>query len=152
MRYIRRSTLLTYQLVGAPDPPVRRKNQNRLIGPSIVPPTQFSTAWKTQWHNASLIKFANFQIAIFRRELDRQPPQSPTRHPCEPKERVRLTPPPANGSYRSVGTRAAALIPQEAVARLPTSSLTTSSCLSIHLPRTFQMCVGSTLSPHCSNG
>ena len=26
---------------------------------------------KTQGHNASLIKFANFQIAIFRRELDR---------------------------------------------------------------------------------
>jgi hypothetical protein len=26
---------------------------------------------KTQWHNASLIKFANFQNAIFRRELDR---------------------------------------------------------------------------------
>jgi hypothetical protein len=55
----------------APDPPVRRKNQNRLIGPSIVPSPQFSTARKTQWHDASLIKFANFQIAIFRRELDR---------------------------------------------------------------------------------
>jgi hypothetical protein len=55
----------------APDPPVRRKNQNRLIGPSIVPSPHFSTAWKTQWHNASLINFANFQIAIFRRELDR---------------------------------------------------------------------------------
>jgi hypothetical protein len=26
---------------------------------------------KTQWHNAGLIKFANLQIAIFRRELDR---------------------------------------------------------------------------------
>ena len=60
-----------YQLVGAPDPPVRWKNQNRLIGPHIVPNPQFSTAWKTQWHNAGLIKFANFQIAIFRRELDR---------------------------------------------------------------------------------
>jgi hypothetical protein len=60
-----------YQLVGAPDPPVCRKNQNRLIGPRIVPNPQFSTAWKAQWHNASLIKFANFQIAIFRRELDR---------------------------------------------------------------------------------
>jgi hypothetical protein len=71
MRYIRKSTLLTYQLVGAPDPPVRRKNQNRLIGPRIVPNPQFSTAWKTQWHNASLIKFANFQIAVFRSELDR---------------------------------------------------------------------------------
>jgi hypothetical protein len=55
----------------APDPPVRRTNQNWLIGPSIVPKPQFSTAWKTQWHDASLIKFANFQIAIFRRELDR---------------------------------------------------------------------------------
>jgi hypothetical protein len=60
-----------YQLVGAPDPPVRRTNQNRLIGPSIVPNSQFPAAWKTQWHYASLIKFANFQIAIFRRELDR---------------------------------------------------------------------------------
>ena len=55
----------------APDPPVRRKNQNRLIGPSIVPSPQFSTAGKTQWDNARLINFANFQIAIFRRELDR---------------------------------------------------------------------------------
>ncbi len=54
----------------APDPPVRRTNQNRLVGPSIVPNPQFSAAWKTQWHNAGLIKFANFQIAIFRRELD----------------------------------------------------------------------------------
>jgi hypothetical protein len=34
-------------------------------------PAQFSAAWKTQWHNASLIKFANLQNAIFRRELDR---------------------------------------------------------------------------------
>jgi hypothetical protein len=31
---------------------------------------QFSAAWKTQRHNAGLFKFANFQIAIFRRELD----------------------------------------------------------------------------------
>jgi hypothetical protein len=54
----------------APDPPVRRTNQNRLVGPSNVPNPQFWAAWKTQWHNAGLIKFANFQIAIFRRELD----------------------------------------------------------------------------------
>jgi putative restriction endonuclease len=51
-------------------PPVRRTNQNRLIGPSIVPNPQFSAAWKPQWHNAGLIKLANFQNAIFRRELD----------------------------------------------------------------------------------
>jgi hypothetical protein len=53
-----------YQLAnfgGAPDPPVRRANQNRLIGPNIVPNAQFSTAWKTHWHNAGLIKFANFK-------------------------------------------------------------------------------------------
>jgi hypothetical protein len=43
----------------APTPPVRWINQNRLIGPSIIPDPQFSTAWKAQWHNASLIKFAN---------------------------------------------------------------------------------------------
>jgi hypothetical protein len=42
---------------------VRRTNQNRLIGPSIVPNPQFSAAWKTQWRNASFIKFTNFQIA-----------------------------------------------------------------------------------------
>jgi hypothetical protein len=30
------------------------------IGPSIVPNPQFSTAWKAQWHNASLIEFADF--------------------------------------------------------------------------------------------
>ena len=54
----------------APDPPVRRPNQDRLIGPSIVPNPQFSAAWKTQWHDAGLIKFANFQTAVFRRELD----------------------------------------------------------------------------------
>ena len=55
----------------APGPPVRRTNQNRLISPYIVPTPRFSAAWKTRWHNAGLIKFANFQIAIFRRELDR---------------------------------------------------------------------------------
>ena len=44
----------------APDPPVRRTNQNRLIGPSIVPNPQSSTAWKIQWNNPGLIKFANF--------------------------------------------------------------------------------------------
>jgi hypothetical protein len=48
---------------------VRRTNQNRLVGPSIVTTPQFSAAWKAQWHNAGLIKFANFQIAIFRREF-----------------------------------------------------------------------------------
>jgi hypothetical protein len=53
----------------APDTPVRRTNQNRLVGPSIVTTPQFSAAWKAQWHNAGLIKFANFQIAIFRREF-----------------------------------------------------------------------------------
>jgi hypothetical protein len=37
---------------------------------ALVPNPQFSTPWTTQWHNASLIKFANFQNAIFRRELD----------------------------------------------------------------------------------
>jgi hypothetical protein len=31
---------------------------------------RFSAAWETQWRNPSLIKFANFQIAIFRRDLD----------------------------------------------------------------------------------
>jgi hypothetical protein len=55
----------------APDPPMRRTNQNRLIRPSIVPNSQFSAAWKTQRHDAGLIKFANFQIAIIRSELDR---------------------------------------------------------------------------------
>ena len=44
----------------APDPPVRRPNQDRLIGPSIVPNPQFSAAWKTQWRNATLIEFADF--------------------------------------------------------------------------------------------
>jgi hypothetical protein len=71
MRYIRKSRLLLPTCWRAPDPPVRRKNQNRLIGARIVPNPQISTAWKTQWHNAGFIKFANFQIAIFRRELDR---------------------------------------------------------------------------------
>ncbi len=52
-RVPRKISLPTYWR--APDPPVRRTNQNRLIGPSIVPPPQFSTAWKTQWHNASLL-------------------------------------------------------------------------------------------------
>jgi hypothetical protein len=58
-------------------------NQDRLICPSIVPDAQFSAARKTQRHNAGLIKFANFQIAIFRRELDGQPLHSPTRHCLE---------------------------------------------------------------------
>ena len=31
---------------------------------------RISAAWKTQWRNASLIEFTNFQLAIFRRELD----------------------------------------------------------------------------------
>jgi len=72
-----RGTIRKNQITNLPtcwrvrDPPVRWTNQNRLIGPSIVPNPQFPAAWKTQWHNASLIKFANFQIAIFRRELDR---------------------------------------------------------------------------------
>ena len=48
-----------------------RTNQNRLIGPSIVPNPRSSAAWKTQWINPDLINVANFQIAIFRRELDR---------------------------------------------------------------------------------
>jgi hypothetical protein len=55
----------------APGPPVRRTNQNRLISPYIVPNPRFSATWKTPWHNAGLVNFANFQIAIFRRELDR---------------------------------------------------------------------------------
>jgi len=55
----------------APGPPVRRTNQNRLISPYIVPNPRFSAAWKTRWQNAGLVNFANFQIAIVRRELDR---------------------------------------------------------------------------------
>jgi hypothetical protein len=53
----------------APDPPVRRTNQNRLVGPSIVPTPSFRRHGKPNGHNAGLIKFANFQIAIFRREF-----------------------------------------------------------------------------------
>jgi hypothetical protein len=44
----------------APSPPVRRTNQNRLISPCIVPNPRFSATWKTPWHNAGLINFANF--------------------------------------------------------------------------------------------
>jgi hypothetical protein len=68
----------TKNLLVPPNPPMSRTNQNRLIGPSIVPDAQFSAAWETQRHNASFIKFADFQIAIFRRELDGQPRHSPT--------------------------------------------------------------------------
>ena len=57
------------QLVGAPESSSASDNQNRLIGPCSIVQPQFPAAWKTQWHNASLIKFANFQIAIFRREI-----------------------------------------------------------------------------------
>ena len=64
-----RKNQITNLLGLAPDTPVRRTNQNRLVGPSIVTTPQFSAAWKAQWHNAGLIKFANFQIAIFRREF-----------------------------------------------------------------------------------
>jgi hypothetical protein len=72
------------------------------VAASIVPNPQFSAAWKTQWRNASFIKFANFQIAVFRRELDGQPRHSPTQHPSGPRWREQLIPPPAYESYRSV--------------------------------------------------
>src|SRR3974390_2243577 len=55
----------------APGPPVSRTNQDRLISPDIVPNPRFSAAWETPQHDACLGNFANFQIAIFRRELDR---------------------------------------------------------------------------------
>jgi hypothetical protein len=64
--------LQTYQLVGARQ--ILQCVGQIKIGSSaqaFVPNPQFPAAWKTQWHNAGLIKFANFQIAIFRRELDR---------------------------------------------------------------------------------
>src|SRR3974390_2349524 len=55
----------------APGPPVSRTNQDRLVSPDIVPNPRFSAAWKTPGHDACLSNFANFQIEIFRRELDR---------------------------------------------------------------------------------
>ena len=73
MRYIRKSTLLTYQLVGA-------RQILQCVGKikidssaqALYHPPNFRRQGKPNWHNASsLIKFANFQIAIFRRELDR---------------------------------------------------------------------------------
>ena len=89
----------TTNLLMPPNPPMSRINQNRFIGPSIVPDAQFSAARKAQWHNASFLKFADFQIAIFRRELDGQPRHSPTRHRLEPRARVQPIPPPAFESY-----------------------------------------------------
>jgi hypothetical protein len=47
------------------------KDQDRLIGPRIVPNAQSAAAWEMQWRNAGLVNFADLQIAIFRRELDR---------------------------------------------------------------------------------
>jgi hypothetical protein len=49
---------------------MRRANQDRLTGPGIVPNPQFSAAWKPEWRNAGFMDFADFQIAVFRRELN----------------------------------------------------------------------------------
>jgi len=70
-------------MFGAPDSPVRRKNQDRLVGPGIVPNARSAAAWEVQRQNAGLIEFADFQIAIFRRELDGEPSHGPIRRPLE---------------------------------------------------------------------
>jgi hypothetical protein len=56
-----------------PNPPVRRANQHRLVGPDVKPNVRLAAAWKTRRHDSALASFADFQIAILRRELDGQP-------------------------------------------------------------------------------
>ena len=62
---------------------MRRKNQDGLIGPGIVPNARSAAAREVQRQNAGLIEFADFQIAIFRRELDGEPSHGPIRRPLE---------------------------------------------------------------------
>lgn len=57
----------------APGSPMRRANQHGLVGPNVEPNVGFTTAWKAPRRDAGLVYFANFQIAVLRRELDGQP-------------------------------------------------------------------------------
>ena len=57
----------------APNSPVRWTDQNRLIRPNVEPHVGLTPTWKTPRRNTDLARLAKLQIAIFRRELDRQP-------------------------------------------------------------------------------
>ena len=57
----------------APNSPVRRTDQNRLVRPDVEPDVGLATTWKTPRRNADLAPLAKLQITVFRRELDRQP-------------------------------------------------------------------------------
>src|SRR5690348_15162031 len=52
---------------------MRRTDQNRLIRPYVEPHVGLAPTWKAPRGNAHLARLAKLQIAIFRRELDRQP-------------------------------------------------------------------------------
>jgi hypothetical protein len=55
----------------APNSPVRRADQDRLVGPDVEPDLGLAPTWKAPWRNADLAPFTKLQIAIFRCKLDR---------------------------------------------------------------------------------
>lgn len=56
----------------APNSPVPWTDQERLVRPNIEPNVGPAPTWKAPRRNTDLAPFAEFQIAIFRCELDRQ--------------------------------------------------------------------------------
>jgi hypothetical protein len=57
----------------APNSPMRRTDQDRLVRPNIEPDLGLAPARKAPWRNADLGSLAKLQIAVLRRELDWQP-------------------------------------------------------------------------------
>lgn len=55
----------------APNSPMCRTDQDRLIRPNVEPDVGLAPAWKAPRRNADLVSFAKLQIAMFRRQLDR---------------------------------------------------------------------------------
>jgi len=55
----------------APNSPVRRTDQDRLVRPNVEPDVGLAPTWKAPRRNADLAPFAELQITIFRSELDR---------------------------------------------------------------------------------
>jgi len=58
---------------GSPDPPMRGRDQDRLVGPNVEPHAGSASARKAQGLDTGLVEPPEFQIALIRGDLNRQP-------------------------------------------------------------------------------
>src|SRR5262249_24239981 len=84
----------------APNSPVRRTDQDRLVRPNVEPDVGAAPAWKAPRRHADLAPFAKLQVAIFRRELDRLPLARNRKLP-----HISRVPPPGPGSSCGPGNQ-----------------------------------------------